>query len=98
VLLTGFFFSASVLHAYLADWYSDPALAVVIVHATVFDGDLFSSVQLRAESCPIGCWFICVTKELRTGRLTNIITVEVLRCTCSWGEATVYLQRRVESS
>jgi hypothetical protein len=80
-----------------ADWWRCvPPPALVLIHATVFDGDLFAAIQLGCEQCPVGCWFLCVTKELRTGRVTGIETVERVRCQASWGEATVALQRRVD--
>ncbi|CAM9259663.1 unnamed protein product [Chrysoparadoxa australica] len=75
-------------------WWQDAT--VVIIHATVFDPDLMAHIQWRAEQCPVGVWFLVVTKELRCGPITGIETVEMHRCLATWGEATVYLQRRVD--
>jgi len=67
---------------------------VVIIHATVFDRDLMARIQLKAYDMPAGTFFIVVSKEIRTGVVTGIETLEQYRFQLSWGEATVSLQTK----
>ena len=72
----------------------DPEPDVILIHATLFDNDLVAVCQLLCESCKAGCFFVMVTKELRTGDRTGIETLKVEQHAMSWGNATVYIQRK----
>ena len=72
----------------------DPCPTLVIIHATLFDNDLFAVCQLLCESVSPGCFFLMVTKELRTGAATGIETLHACQHFMSWGNATVYIQRK----
>mmetsp|Transcript_11859 Transcript_11859/g.15513 ORF Transcript_11859/g.15513 Transcript_11859/m.15513 type:complete len:221 (+) Transcript_11859:31-693(+) len=67
---------------------------VVLIHATVFDNDLMARIQLKAEQMLAGTFFIVVSKELRTGVVTGIQTIQQYRFKASWGEATISLQMK----
>jgi hypothetical protein len=79
----------------LTSWKIQPVPDVLLCHATLFDNDLFSTVQLIAEECPPGTLFVVVSKELRTGFITGIETLWRGRMEFSWGVGTVVIQRRV---
>ena len=73
----------------------DPNPTLLLCHATLFDDDLFACVQIIAENCDVGTTFTMVTKALGTGLDTGIETLGSQQCKMTWGETTVFTQRRV---
>ena len=65
---------------------------LVWVHATVFDDALMESVQQICEACPRGTYFAMVSKPLSA---SSIQTRGVLLLPMSWGQATVYIQKKL---
>lgn len=74
---------------------------LVFIHATVFDETLMECVNEMCHGCcALGTYFVMVTKPLCStctlgSRFSTISTRAKLQLAMSWGEATVYIQRKV---
>jgi hypothetical protein len=74
---------------------------LIFIHATVFNDLLMAQLQTLCEACSMGTYFVMVTRPLLEsssaagGSSSGIQTLESLRLDMNWGEATVYIQKKV---
>ena len=63
------------------------------IHATVFEPELMNEVQSLCEGCRTGTVFVLVSNPLDTTR-GIVETLASLPLYMSWGQTSVYIQRR----
>jgi hypothetical protein len=72
---------------------------LIFIHATVFNDLLMEQLQTLCEACSMGTYFVTVTRPLlessSSAGSSGIQTLESLRLDMNWGEATVYIQKKV---
>lgn len=79
------------------------AAKLVFIHATVFDDNLMKKVHALCHTyCSVGTYFVMVTKPLCLSHTTEkshnhtvIVTCAQMQLPMSWGEATLYIQRKI---
>jgi SAM-dependent methyltransferase len=72
-----------------------PSADLIFCHATVFNPSLMAALQQLCDACQPGTIFVMVTKPLQESLNNNIQTLEEWRLRMNWGEATVYIQKKV---
>eukprot|EP00941_MAST-03F_sp_MAST-3F-sp1_P004962 g4962.t1 len=67
--------------------------AFIICNSTCFDEDLMTDLAKQADSMPIGAFLITLTKRIPS---ENFRLLDFEKMPMSWGNATVYIQKKIK--
>ena len=70
-----------------------PRCDVIYASSTCFDKQLMNTLGEVAQTQPLGCFFVTLTKNIPDQKW-KVVRTEKMKM--SWGEATVYIHKKVE--